>query len=53
MCETTAERTICLQQLAPNLGNTSKAFHTLVKQVDALEVSIVSLIQFPVHLISF
>ena len=50
-CDTSASHTICLLWLVSESGNSGKTFHTLVRQVDALEVSFVSIIQFPSYLI--
>ena len=52
-CDTSASHTICLLRLVSESGNSGKTFHTLVRQVDALEVSFVSIIQFPSYLILF
>ena len=52
-CDTSASRTICLLRLVSESGNSGKTFHTLVRQVDALEVSFVSIIQFSSYLILF
>ena len=38
-CATPAARTLCLQQLVPEKGDSGKTFHSLVKLIDALEVS--------------
>jgi hypothetical protein len=52
-CETTAVRTICLQQLVAKKGDSGKTFHKLVGLVDALEVSSLLVMIFPLYLISF
>ena len=52
-CDTSASCTICLLWLVSKSGNSGKTFHTLVRQVDALEVSFVSIIQFSSYLILF
>ena len=52
-CDTSASRTICLLRLVSESDNSGKTFHTLVRQVDALEVSFVSIIQFSSYLILF
>ena len=52
-CDTSASRTICLLRLVSESGNSGKTFHTLIRQVDALEVSFVLIIQFPLYLILF
>ena len=52
-CDTSASRTICLLRLVSESGNSGKTFHTLVRQVDTLEVSFVSIIQFSSYLILF
>ena len=38
-CATPAAHTLCLQQLVPEKGDSGKTFHSLVKLIDALEVS--------------
>ena len=45
-CDTSALRTTCLLQLVSKSGGFGKAFHVLVKQVDALQVSLVLIIHF-------
>ena len=52
-CDTSASRTICLLRLVSESDNSGKTFHTLVRQVDTLEVSFVSIIQFSSYLILF
>ena len=52
-CDTSASHTICLLRLVSESGNSGKTFHTLVRQVDTLEVSFVSIIQFSSYLILF
>jgi len=38
-CNTSDERTLCLQKLVPNGSQTNKMFHSLVEKVDSLGVS--------------
>ena len=52
-CDTSASHTICLLRLVSESDNSGKTFHTLVRQVDTLEVSFVSIIQFSSYLILF
>jgi len=43
-CNTSDERTLCLQKLVPNRGQINKMYHGLVDKVDNLEVSHISAI---------